>query len=150
MEVPRLEMESELQLPACTIATAMPDPSRVCNLYHSSQQCRILNPLSKARDQTHILMDTSWIPFRCTTIETPRFIFRQKLTHKGVPFWHSWLRIQHCHCSSSDCCCDLSPIPGLGTFTCHRCSQTNKNSTQILKAISSIITEKPGNNTNIF
>ena len=29
------------------------------DLHHSSVQCRILNPLSKARDQTRILMDTS-------------------------------------------------------------------------------------------
>ena len=28
---------------------------------HSSQQCRILNPLSEARDWTCILMDTRWI-----------------------------------------------------------------------------------------
>ena len=32
------------------------DPSRVCNLHHSSRQRQILNPLSKARDQTHNLM----------------------------------------------------------------------------------------------
>ena len=33
------------------------DPSRVCNLHHSSwQECQILNPLSKARDQTCNLM----------------------------------------------------------------------------------------------
>ena len=31
-------------------ATAMPDPSCVWNLQHSSQQRRILNPLSEARD----------------------------------------------------------------------------------------------------
>ena len=30
MEVPRLGVESELQLPACTTATATPDPSPVC------------------------------------------------------------------------------------------------------------------------
>ena len=42
--------ESELQLPACTIATATWDPSLVCNLHHSSRQCWILNPLSRARD----------------------------------------------------------------------------------------------------
>ena len=29
------------------------------DLHHSSQQHRILNPLSEARDLTHILMDTS-------------------------------------------------------------------------------------------
>ena len=36
-------------------------PSRVCGLHHSSWQHWILNPLSKVRDQTHNLMDTSWI-----------------------------------------------------------------------------------------
>ena len=35
------------------------DPSHVCDLYHNSRQRRILNPLSEARDQTYILMDTS-------------------------------------------------------------------------------------------
>ena len=34
-------------------AIAMQDPSHVCILHHSSQQGWILNPLSKARDQTH-------------------------------------------------------------------------------------------------
>ena len=33
----------------------------ICDLYHSSQQCRILNPLSEPRDGTHILMDTSQV-----------------------------------------------------------------------------------------
>ena len=59
MEVPRLEVESELQLPFYTTAMATRDPSRVCNLYHGSWQCWILNPLSKTRDQTCILMDPS-------------------------------------------------------------------------------------------
>ena len=63
MEVPRLRVESELQLPAYTTATATQDLSRVCDLHHSSQQHRILNPLSKAMDRTHILMDTSWVPY---------------------------------------------------------------------------------------
>ena len=47
-----LGVESELQVLAYTTATtAMPDLSHICNLHHSSQQCLILNPLSKARDQ---------------------------------------------------------------------------------------------------
>ena len=50
MEVTRLGVESELQLLACATGTAMPDLSGVCNLHCSSQQHRILNPLSKARD----------------------------------------------------------------------------------------------------
>ena len=35
-------------------ATATWDPSCVFNLHHSSQQGQILNPLRKAKDQTHI------------------------------------------------------------------------------------------------
>ena len=61
MEVIRLGVESKLQLLAYTIATAMPDPSRICNLYYSSGQCRILNLLSEARDQTCILVDPSQV-----------------------------------------------------------------------------------------
>ena len=54
MEVPRLGVELELYLPA--YVTAMQGLSCVCDLHHSSQQCQILNPLSKARGQTHNLM----------------------------------------------------------------------------------------------
>ena len=39
--------------------TATEDLSRICDLHHSSLQSPILNPLIQARDQTHILMDTS-------------------------------------------------------------------------------------------
>ena len=59
MEVPELGVKSELQLPAYTIATLA--LSHICDLHHSLQQCRILNPLSKARDLTLILMDTSQV-----------------------------------------------------------------------------------------
>ena len=61
MEVPRLGVKSELQLPAYTSATARWDPSRVCELHPSSRECRILNPLSEARNWTLILMDPSQI-----------------------------------------------------------------------------------------
>ena len=70
MEVPRLGVESELQLPP------MPQPWQrairavLCNLHHSSWQVQILKPLSKARDRTCILMDASWIHFLCTTMGT--------------------------------------------------------------------------------
>ena len=57
MEVPRLGVEGELQLPACTTDTARQDLSHICDLHHSFQQHRIPNPLSEARDQTRILMD---------------------------------------------------------------------------------------------
>jgi len=62
-EVPRLGVESELQLPAYITAIAMQDLSPVCDVRYSTQQHQILNPLSKARDQTFVLMDTSQILF---------------------------------------------------------------------------------------
>ena len=58
MEIPRLGAESELQLLTYTTATAMWDPSHICDLYQSSPQCWILNTLSKARDRTRVLMDS--------------------------------------------------------------------------------------------
>ena len=58
MEVPRLGVELELQLPAYATATAMPFSSRVGYLHCSSRQLWILNPLSKVRDQTHATMAT--------------------------------------------------------------------------------------------
>ena len=58
-EVPRLGFESELQPLAYTIATATLGPSGIaaylcCSLW----QRWILNPLSEARDEICILMDT--------------------------------------------------------------------------------------------
>ena len=61
-DVPILGAESELQLPAYTTATATQDPSHSCDLHHSSRQYLILNPLSEARDRTHIFMDASRVP----------------------------------------------------------------------------------------
>ena len=59
VEVFRLGLKSELQLQAYTIATAMQDLSLIFDLHHSSQQGWILNPLIKAGNRTHIIMDTS-------------------------------------------------------------------------------------------
>ena len=77
MEVPSLEFESELQLPAYAPATASQDLSRLCHLHHSSWQHQILNPLTEARDQTHTLMDTSQVRYGCARTETPflHFLF---------------------------------------------------------------------------
>ena len=61
VEVLRLGVKSELQLPAYNIAIAMPDLSCVCDLHYSSRQHRILDPLSEARDRTRILMDPSQV-----------------------------------------------------------------------------------------
>ena len=62
MEVHRLGVESELQLPAYATDTAMQDPRRVLDLHHRSLTAMLdLKPLSNARDLTHVLMDTSQV-----------------------------------------------------------------------------------------
>ena len=71
MEVPRLGGELELQLLAHVTARAMQNPSHICNLHHSSQQYQIINPLTEARDQTHIFMDTSQVHYHRATMGTP-------------------------------------------------------------------------------
>ena len=50
VEGPRLGVKSELQLLAYTRAAATQDPNGICDLHHSSWQCRILNPLIEAKD----------------------------------------------------------------------------------------------------
>ena len=43
----------------CLFRDAPPaDPSHICKLHHSSWQRPILNPLSQARDRTHVLTET--------------------------------------------------------------------------------------------
>ena len=79
MEGPRLGVKSEVQRRDYMTVTSAQDPSRICNRHHSSQQCRILNPLieaEEARDQTHILIDTSRIHFCCVTMGTPLTDFK--------------------------------------------------------------------------
>ena len=58
------------------IAYTTPDMSRICNLHCSSQQCQILNPLSKDRDWTCIFMDISQIHFRWAITGTLNSSFR--------------------------------------------------------------------------
>ena len=75
MEVPRLGVQSELQLPAYTTATATQDLSHICDLPHSSRQCRILNPLSEPGIElpsSRILLGflTQW-----ATVGTPAFSY---------------------------------------------------------------------------
>ena len=86
MEVPRLVVESELQLLACATATAIRDLSHVCDLHHSSRQHRILNPLSKARDRTQILMDTGWVHYCWAMMRTADFYF----------YFYFFILVLHC------------------------------------------------------
>ena len=53
----------------------MRDLSCVCNLHHSSRQCWILTPLSKARDWTWVLVDPSQLPYCRATTGTPQAVF---------------------------------------------------------------------------
>ena len=98
MEALRLGVKSKLQLLTYTTATP-PDASYICYLCHSLWQCRILNPLSEARDLTCIFMETmlssqptepQWelcfspfflIKFAYLTLSVRFFFFSQKL-HK--------------------------------------------------------------------
>ena len=57
----RLEMQVSAY--ATAYAAATQDLSRACDLRHRSQQCWILNPLIETRDQTCVLMDTSWVAY---------------------------------------------------------------------------------------
>ena len=70
MEVSRLGVEWDLQLPAYATATTILDLSCVCDWHHSSQQCQILNTLSEARDWTHNLLVPNRIHFCWVTMGT--------------------------------------------------------------------------------
>ena len=61
MEVPGLEIRSKPQLTAYIMTTATLDPSHLCDLHRSLWQHRVLNSLNKARNWTHILIDTSQV-----------------------------------------------------------------------------------------
>ena len=61
MEVPGLEVESEMQQQAYTTATAILDLTASVTYTIAHGNTGSLNPLSKTRDPTHILMDTSWV-----------------------------------------------------------------------------------------
>ena len=99
MEVPRPGVKSGLLLPAYTTATAMPDPSHIRNLCHSSQQCQILNPLREARDGTHVLMDTSRILNLLSHNRSSDFVFSERGRKGPMSPWkwslaseYSWVK----------------------------------------------------------
>ena len=77
MDIPRLGVNSELQLLTYATTTAMRDLTHICDLFHSSRQCWIPEPLSKARDQTQVFMETSRIPFHWATTGTSKKIFNK-------------------------------------------------------------------------
>ena len=74
------------KLPAYATATAVQDLSHVCDLYHSSWQRWILNPLSEARDRTCGFMDTSQTCFCWATTGAPEMGFDQNFRM----MWNGW------------------------------------------------------------
>ena len=85
MDVPRLGVELELQLPA----TATLDLSRICSLCHSLWQHRLLNPPSGARDQM-----SSWIPVGLVTPEPQqelKNVFLSVATFINYLSWILWI-----------------------------------------------------------
>ena len=65
----------------------MPDPSRICDLHHSSRQSQILNPLSEARDQICNLRVPSRIRFHCATTGTPNAVITDMKNVSKVGWW---------------------------------------------------------------
>ena len=131
MEVPRLGVESELQLLAYTTAISRQDLSCVCTLHRSSRQCQILNLLSEARDRTHNLMVPSWIRFCCAMMGTPCSHILNPLRHCGnfsclcyflvapMPCGSSWARDWTCATAviaRSLICCATKELQRLSAF----------------------------------
>ena len=66
----------------------MQDRSHVFDLHHNSQQCWILNPLSKTRDGTHVLMDTCRVCYHWAITGTPPY--GSFLRHHSTAQWYSY------------------------------------------------------------
>ena len=123
VEVPRPGVKSELQLPASTTATATPDPGRILNLRCSLRQCRILDPLQEAGDQTCILMDPSQVHFHLSHNRNSRSPLVTSVNcsqgHNSSPhvqtciFAARWKSLPHCPAGTLDV---DSPKPGWFSF----------------------------------
>ena len=72
------------------MAIAFTDLSHICDLHHSSPQSQIPNPLSEDRGRTCILMDTSWIHFRCSAL--PLNVFNFSCSNR-------YAVVSHCSCN---------------------------------------------------
>ena len=104
MEIFRLGVKSELHLLAYTTATTW-DPDQVCDLHRSSQQCQIFNPLSKARNWTHILIDTSLVRFHWATMWTFFFFNWSVGVLKCSAYWIQIHCYRVCKSMSFSCSC---------------------------------------------
>ena len=86
----------------------MQDLSHVCDLYHSSWQCWILNPLSKARDQTCILMDTGCFINHWATMGTLQISYQnardilQRIRTNNPKIYMEPQKTQNCQSNSEE------------------------------------------------
>ena len=71
------QVRSQTRVTAANLATATArwDLNCICKSHHSSQQCWIPNPLSKARDQSCIFMDTVGLVTTEPQHELPKGLF---------------------------------------------------------------------------
>ena len=90
---------------------AMPNPSHVCDLHHSSWQRQALNPMSETRDQTCVLMDTSWVRYHWARTGTPANGYLFSLFPTVSPVCGTW-RESLKKSVNSLCLC----LPGFHTF----------------------------------
>ena len=81
----------------------------ICDLLHNSQQCQILNPLSEAKDQTHILMDTSWFLTCWATVGTPCILNFKKFS-SVLHQTQSTLWVRIVYYSRAQCLAQSQPV----------------------------------------
>ena len=67
-----------------------PDLSHIYDLHNSSQQQWILNPISKARDRTRILLDTGRVNYHWAMMGTPAVRFLTNCATAGTTLRYQW------------------------------------------------------------
>ena len=110
----RLGVRSELQLPACATTTETPDVSHICDLHCCVGLCRILNPLSKARDQTRILTETMSSSQPAEQDEQDEQEQEHFLLNRNSFFFNYFF----------GCTRGIEKFPGQGLNLCHSCHNT--------------------------
>ena len=112
MELPRLGVELELQLPAYTTDIATQDLLHVFDFNHSSQQRQVLNPLSKTRDRTCILMDISWVHKPLSHSEnSPKWLLEGFFQQTPTADNRTWCPFMSCRSLATTSCVSPGRIP---------------------------------------
>ena len=101
------QARGQIRAAAASHSCSHSDSRHIFDLYHSSRQHQILDPRSEARDQTYILMDTSWVCYHWATTGTPAVKFLTCCTTVGtpmlshflilsIPWWNPALHVTEC------------------------------------------------------